>query len=200
VQNTQGARAFLIDYNADNNLASFRYRHRNLRIQAAERAFQADGRDYRAGSFIVTAQGNPSNLASLLDAAGKEFGFFAYGTAAAPTVQTHDVAAPRVAIMHTWTTTQTEGWLRIGFDEYGIPYDYISVHGCATTRGCATNTTSSCSARPARTRSACSRDDRGHARFRGRRRPSRRTSASPSPPMTCAAASSCRASSTSTTS
>mgnify|MGYP001822197771 CR=1 FL=1 len=30
--------------------------------------------------------------------------------------------------MHTWTTTQQEGWLRIGLDEYGIPYDYISVH------------------------------------------------------------------------
>lgn len=30
--------------------------------------------------------------------------------------------------MHTWQTTQNEGWLRVGFDEYGIPYDYISVH------------------------------------------------------------------------
>jgi hypothetical protein len=30
--------------------------------------------------------------------------------------------------MHTWATTQQEGWLRIGLDEYEIPYDYISVH------------------------------------------------------------------------
>ena len=30
--------------------------------------------------------------------------------------------------MHTWSSTQQEGWLRIGLDEYEIPYDYISVH------------------------------------------------------------------------
>ena len=30
--------------------------------------------------------------------------------------------------MHTWQTTQTEGWIRVAFDEVGVPYDYISVH------------------------------------------------------------------------
>jgi hypothetical protein len=40
----------------------------------------------------------------------------------------HEVGVPRVAVMHTWQNTQTEGWLRIALDEYGIPYDYISVH------------------------------------------------------------------------
>ena len=30
--------------------------------------------------------------------------------------------------MHTWTSTQDEGWLRVALDEYGIPFDYISVH------------------------------------------------------------------------
>jgi hypothetical protein len=42
-------------------------------------------------------------------------------------VETHEVAFPRIALMHTWLTTQNEGWLRIGLDEYGIPYDYVSV-------------------------------------------------------------------------
>jgi hypothetical protein len=45
-----------------------------------------------------------------------------------PDVETHPVEAPRVAVMHTWSSTQQEGWLRIGMDEYEIPYDYISVH------------------------------------------------------------------------
>jgi hypothetical protein len=40
----------------------------------------------------------------------------------------HEAGAPRVAVMHTWQNTQTEGWLRIALDECGIPYDYISVH------------------------------------------------------------------------
>jgi hypothetical protein len=128
VVDAQGARAFLINYNADNNLASFRFRHRTLRMQAAQQGFDAAGRSFNAGSFIIPAQGNPGNLASLLEEAAQEFGFTAVGVAAAPTVPSHAVAAPRIAVMHTWQTTQQEGWLRLGLDQFGIPYDYISVH------------------------------------------------------------------------
>jgi len=32
-----------------------------------------------------------------------------------------------VAIMHTWASTQTEGWWRQAFDALRIPFDYISV-------------------------------------------------------------------------
>ncbi|CAN5799441.1 hypothetical protein BH23GEM9_BH23GEM9_16330 [soil metagenome] len=128
IENAQGARAFLINYTADNSLASFRFRHRNLRMQAAQSGFDAAGRSFNAGTFIVPVQGNPSNLAQLLEQAGAEFGFTAVGVSAAPAVSSHAVAAPRVAVMHTWQTTQQEGWLRLGLDQFGIPYDYISVH------------------------------------------------------------------------
>ena len=30
--------------------------------------------------------------------------------------------------MHTWTSTQTEGWVRLALDTNGIPHEYISVH------------------------------------------------------------------------
>jgi hypothetical protein len=33
--------------------------------------------------------------------------------------------------MHTWLSTQDEGWWRIGFDEYKVPYDYISTQDVA---------------------------------------------------------------------
>ena len=33
---------------------------------------------------------------------------------------------PRIAILHTWTNTQNEGWYRIEFDRLQIPYSYIS--------------------------------------------------------------------------
>jgi hypothetical protein len=35
---------------------------------------------------------------------------------------------PRIAIVHTWTNTQNEGWFRIEFDRLKIPYTYISDH------------------------------------------------------------------------
>ena len=33
---------------------------------------------------------------------------------------------PRVALMHTWLSTQTEGWWRMALDQLGVRYDYIS--------------------------------------------------------------------------
>jgi hypothetical protein len=43
-------------------------------------------------------------------------------------VKTHELAVPRIAILHTWTNTQNEGWFRIEFDRLQIPYTYISDH------------------------------------------------------------------------
>src|SRR3546814_16446383 len=33
---------------------------------------------------------------------------------------------PRIALMHTWLTTQTEGWWRMELDAMKVPYAYIS--------------------------------------------------------------------------
>jgi len=48
-----------------------------------------------------------------------------------------DVAAtklPRVALMHTWLDTQTEGWWRMALDQLGVKYDYISTQDVAKLR------------------------------------------------------------------
>jgi hypothetical protein len=38
---------------------------------------------------------------------------------------------PRVALMHTWLSTQTEGWWRMALDQLGVRYDYISTQDVA---------------------------------------------------------------------
>jgi hypothetical protein len=120
--------AYVVRYNADNNLAAFRFAHPDLRIQAARSAFEAAGRSFSPGSFIIPVDGNGRDLGRTLEEAGREYGFEAVAVAQLPAVESHAVAVPRVALMHTWLTTQNEGWLRLGLDEYGIPYDYVSVH------------------------------------------------------------------------
>ncbi len=48
-----------------------------------------------------------------------------------------DVAAsklPRIALMHTWLSTQTEGWWRMALDGLGVKYDYISTQDVARIR------------------------------------------------------------------
>ncbi len=134
VSDARGAEAFVIDYAGEANLATFRFAQDSLRIMAAEEAFEADGHSFHAGSFIVPVEGNPANLTEILESAATEFGFVARGMGAMPDVPNHPVGTPKVAVMHTWTTTQQEGWLRVGLDQYKIPYDYISVHEARDTR------------------------------------------------------------------
>ncbi|MBS0571591.1 MAG: hypothetical protein JSS28_13350 [Proteobacteria bacterium] len=38
---------------------------------------------------------------------------------------------PRIAIMHTWLSTQTEGWWRMALDKLGVKYDYLSTQTVA---------------------------------------------------------------------
>jgi hypothetical protein len=38
---------------------------------------------------------------------------------------------PRIAILHTWLDTQTEGWWRMALDKLGVKYDYISTQAIA---------------------------------------------------------------------
>ncbi|MEI7037727.1 M14 family zinc carboxypeptidase [Fulvimonas yonginensis] len=38
---------------------------------------------------------------------------------------------PRIALMHTWLDTQTEGWWRMALDQLGVRYDYISTQDVA---------------------------------------------------------------------
>jgi len=120
---------FLIAYNADNELTAFRFAHAELSIEALREAVTRDDRTFSPGSFLIRAADNPGvDLRTLLDEAGAEYGFTAHGVREAVEATTTSVGTPRIAVMHTWVSTQDEGWLRFGLDEYGVPYDYISVH------------------------------------------------------------------------
>jgi hypothetical protein len=120
--------AYLINHNADNALATFRFAHKTLKVHAAEKDFEAEGRKFRAGTFILKPGENKGDLEATLDAAGKAHGLAVFAVPALPAVPTHELVVPRVALVHNWQNTQNEGWLRIALDEYRIPYDYVSVH------------------------------------------------------------------------
>ncbi|HVD62252.1 MAG TPA: hypothetical protein VNC11_15370, partial [Gemmatimonadaceae bacterium] len=119
---------YAIDNNADNALATLRYRFRKADFQIAEQPFDASGKKFRRGSFIVRGV-----TASEMQSAAQELGINVYAIPSAPSVAIHPGRAPRVAIVHTWTDTQTEGWWRQAFDFNRIPFEYISVQDVAKT-------------------------------------------------------------------
>jgi hypothetical protein len=114
------ATVFAIDQNADNTLITLRYRLRNADMKVAEESFEAAGRKFNRGSFIITDVPQAE-----LDKATSALGLVAYALPAAPEVKTHEARAARLAVLHQWSGTQTEGWWRQALDLYGVPYDYI---------------------------------------------------------------------------
>ena len=119
---------FAINHNGDNALATLRYRFKSADFQVAEEPFTAGGAKFNRGSFIIRHVAKDD-----LDKATKELGLRALALDAAPQVKMHPARAARVAILHTWTGTQTEGWWRQAFDVLHIPFDYISVQDVAKT-------------------------------------------------------------------
>ena len=119
---------FLINHNADNALITLRYRFPSATFDSAEEPFEAAGHKFNRGSFIVrkVAAGDFSKAAA-------ELGVKAYAVATAPEVKTHPARAARIAIMHTWLSTQSEGWWRLEFDRLTIPYEYISTQTASKT-------------------------------------------------------------------
>jgi hypothetical protein len=117
---------FLINNNTDSALATLRYRFPKADFDAAEEPFEAAGKKFNRGSFIVR---NVS--ADELGKASTELGVPAYAADEAPSVKTHPLRAARVAFMHTWMSTQAEGWWRMEFDRLGIPYTYTNVQKVA---------------------------------------------------------------------
>ena len=60
-----------------------------------------------------------------MQAVANDLGLKITASASMPSVKTHDLDVPRIAIYHTWNNTQDDGWVRYAFDQLGIPFAMI---------------------------------------------------------------------------
>ncbi|MGH9465820.1 MAG: M14 family zinc carboxypeptidase [Terriglobales bacterium] len=112
---------FAINDTAETSLAQLRYRLPKADMQIADAPFSGAGHAFARGSFVV--QGLD---AAALGQALHGLHLTAYSLPAAPDVALHPARAARVAVLHSWFDTQTEGWWREALDRMHIPYSYIS--------------------------------------------------------------------------
>ena len=115
-----------VNNTAQVSLLSLVYKLKGATIQVAEKSFDAEGKHFAAGSLLIT-NAPEDRVGGIL----QDLALDATRLAAQPSVAAHTVTAPRVAIMHTWLGTQTEGWWRYAFDTLGVPFDYISTQTVA---------------------------------------------------------------------
>lgn len=97
----------IIENNADTSLPRLIWSDRNKRRVIADEPFTADTKKYAAGTIVAAS--------------------------ATPSVKTHELHLPRIAILHTWLRTQDEGWFRLALESLGIPYSYISTQEVSRT-------------------------------------------------------------------
>jgi hypothetical protein len=108
------------------SLAALVYALKGADVSISEEAFDSNGHHFQAGSLIL------ANVESArLKAAVQQLDLKAYSLPARPGIRSHPAAAPRIAFMHTWLYTQTEGWWRMAFDKLHIPFEYISTQTVA---------------------------------------------------------------------
>ncbi|HVL69008.1 MAG TPA: M14 family zinc carboxypeptidase [Vicinamibacterales bacterium] len=111
----------IVDHTTDNNLVTFRFRHADVKMSAARAEFEAAGRKFGAGSFIIQNADRAK-----LDPTLKQLGLSGFAVASAPAVAMHDLDVPRIGYIHAWQRTQDEGWVRAALDTYGVPYTYFA--------------------------------------------------------------------------
>lgn len=103
------------------SLLALLYQVKSAHVEVVEKPFDADGKTYAPGTLLLS-QIDDATLNPVL----AKLSLDAVKVSVPSTVATHPVTAPRIAFMHSWLSTQTEGWWRLAFDKLGIPFTYIS--------------------------------------------------------------------------
>jgi hypothetical protein len=113
---------YVVNNSAQVSLASLVYALAgSADVSICEEKFESDGHKFAAGSLLI-GRVEASKLKSLL----QQFDLAAVSVARPPSVKVHPAATPRIAFMHTWLSTQAEGWWRMAFDKLRVPFAYIS--------------------------------------------------------------------------
>ena len=103
---TGSGTALIVKNLGDWRSAALPWKVDGAKVLVADSAFTADGVTYPAGTFFI--QKDDARVRDALRALGVN----AVATTAAAPAREHAIALPRIALMHTWTETQNEGWVR----------------------------------------------------------------------------------------
>jgi len=119
-------RAYVINHGSINTLLPARIQLKDYKVLSAESAFRIGDKDFDAGSLIIPAADVPAGIHEAVKAAASESGLTALAGVRLPEVATHELDVPRIAVFHTWASTQDDGWVRFALDQLNIPFAQIN--------------------------------------------------------------------------
>ncbi|HRK53432.1 MAG TPA: M14 family zinc carboxypeptidase [Cyclobacteriaceae bacterium] len=115
---------YVLNYKAQNTVLPAMYwakaQNKKATVSVLDEQQIIGGDTLGAGSVIF--KGITKDQASKI---GTDYELDLKAMASAPGGKQHEVTLPRVAIYHSWFSTQDEGWSRFTFEQRGIPYTSI---------------------------------------------------------------------------
>ncbi len=99
-----------------------RMRLAKFEVEAAEEAFSQGGTEYPPGSWVIRDQ---PGLRAALESTAAELGLRVKAVGKAPEGPRHALDPPRLAVLQTWSDTESAGWVRMVLDEERVPYTLI---------------------------------------------------------------------------
>ncbi len=113
---------YLLKDTGQESFMAARYRLASFEIQIAEREFEAGGKKFPAGSWIIADQ---HGLREAISSLAQELGLDFVQVSAEPNVVHHLTKAPRLGVWVPWADTDSIGWIRYSLDQRKVPYTYL---------------------------------------------------------------------------
>ena len=122
-----GAAALAVANAADTDLVRLRTALPTVKMLVSEDEIKGT-RTWPAGTVFVSLDtGNRDAVAAAIGALSLQV----TPLPGLPGAKMHELALPRVAVLHTWLSTQDDGWFRLAFEDLKLPYSYISTQVAA---------------------------------------------------------------------
>ncbi len=115
----------VVKADASAHALSLRFDMPDVPMRVAESAIPLERDTLPAGSWIIAGDAlDGDQVRSLAETRGLEV--YTISSDDVSEVATHEMDLPRIALLHTWSRTQDEGWARYSLDQAGVPYTYIA--------------------------------------------------------------------------
>ena len=114
--------SYLLRDNGQESLLAARYRLADFKVHVAEKSFQAGGKNYPAGSWMIEDQ---DGLRKVLELVSSELALDFDQVSTKPNVPAHEAVVPRLGVWVPWADTDMIGWIRYILDQRKVPYTYI---------------------------------------------------------------------------
>jgi len=116
------AKAIVFPTSGDFSFAQLRHQLPEAKFSFAKKEFDYNRKKWPAGTIV--AEGDLGAIAAKL----ADLRISGAVAGALPAFEARKTSPARIALIHTWTNTQDEGWFRLAFDYLKIPYTYKSLH------------------------------------------------------------------------